>query len=471
MRVYGEFDFSNNHTIAQIAPGGIFVQDLYTLKDRNPLLSQQLQGYVWHHAGHDATIYIGRRNVEGGGRQADYHPRGLSLRARRQGRPVRDTWNYNFWWQSATNRLSQSQNNYFSRAKINKALDVVTDPATGRPACASFLDGTDPACVPYDVFHKGGITPAALAYLTTPSFSGRDHVAERGRTPGRFRPRRSRTAGARRGPRTARPSPSASSGASKSSSSPPMRCRRAAILSGSGGASPAVDNQYTVVEFYAEGRLPIMERQDWAYLLNVNGSYRYSNYNQPDNNDEYLRSGRRMGAGEGVQGARHLPAGHPGAEHHRAVHAGGAQSVQHVHRSVRQVRGTAHADGLAGPVPADRVSIRRDTGPRASSSRPANTSSRQGGNPNLKPETANTWTLGLVAQPLPNLSGTVDYWSIKLEDAIGVVPQPLILQNCLLSGLFCDQIHRDAAGTLWRERVSSAASPPTRARWTRTAST
>jgi iron complex outermembrane receptor protein len=74
----------------------------------------------------------------------------------------------------------------------------------------------------------------------------------------------------------------------------------------------------------------------------------------------------------------------------------------------------------------------------------------QGGNPNLKPETSNSWTLGLVATPLPTLNGTVDYWNIKLDDAIGVVPQPLILQNCLRAGLFCDQIHRDSGGTLWR---------------------
>ena len=84
-----------------------------------------------------------------------------------------NTWNYNFWWQSATNRLRPAPAATISRAKkITKALDVVTDPATGLPACASFVDGTDPACVPYDVFHMGGITQAALDYLTTPSFSG-----------------------------------------------------------------------------------------------------------------------------------------------------------------------------------------------------------------------------------------------------------------------------------------------------------
>ncbi len=49
------------------------------------------------------------------------------------------------------------------------------------------------------------------------------------------------------------------------------------------------------------------------------------------------------------------------------------------------------------------------------------------------------------------MSFTIDYWNIKLDDAIGVVPQPLILQNCLLSGVFCDRIQsRSASGSLWR---------------------
>ena len=103
--------------------------------------------------------------------------------------------------------------------------------------------------------------------------------------------------------------------------------------------------------------------------------------------------------------------------------------------------------------------------------RPANTNSGQGGNPNLKPETANTWTLGLVAQPLPNLSGTVDYWNIDLKDAIGVVPQPLILQNCLLSGVLCDQVHRDANGTLWRTGFIGGITQNTGSRLRPTAST
>ena len=43
-----------------------------------------------------------------------------------------------------------------------------------------------------------------------------------------------------------------------------------------------------------------------------------------------------------------------------------------------------------------------------------------GGNPNLNPEKATTKTLGVVLQPsfLPRFAATIDYWNIKVKDAI-----------------------------------------------------
>ncbi|MBO7942296.1 TonB-dependent receptor, partial [Streptomyces sp. S9] len=41
-----------------------------------------------------------------------------------------------------------------------------------------------------------------------------------------------------------------------------------------------------------------------------------------------------------------------------------------------------------------------------------------GGNPVLGPEKADTQTLGLVWQPVDDLSITLDYWKIDIKDAI-----------------------------------------------------
>ena len=72
-RVYGEFSFHDDHTVAQIAPSGIFLGGFVTTVDfDNPLLTP-----AWKTAlnlaapGDTADLFIGRRNVEGGGRQDD----------------------------------------------------------------------------------------------------------------------------------------------------------------------------------------------------------------------------------------------------------------------------------------------------------------------------------------------------------------------------------------------------------------
>lgn len=74
-----------------------------------------------------------------------------------------------------------------------------------------------------------------------------------------------------------------------------------------------------------------------------------------------------------------------------------------------------------------------------------------GGNPNLEEETAKTLTLGAVFQPrfARGLSLTVDYYRIKLKNAIGIIGQQTSLNECMTGSgdaLFCDNITRDATG-------------------------
>jgi outer membrane receptor protein involved in Fe transport len=53
-----------------------------------------------------------------------------------------------------------------------------------------------------------------------------------------------------------------------------------------------------------------------------------------------------------------------------------------------------------------------------------------GGNPSLGPEKAQSFTAGLVLQPTKDLSITVDYWSIELEEVIAAVGATTIVQRC-----------------------------------------
>ncbi len=219
--------------------------------------------------------------------------------------------------------------------------------------------------------------------------------------------------------------------------------------SGSGGASPDVDGQYTVNEFYLEGRLPIMQQQDWAYLLSVNGSYRYSSYNQPSNNTNTYGLGAEWAPVKEYK-AR--------GTYQRAIRAPNIiELYTPLGLNLFNMQNDPCAGGLAQqPVPTATLEgcIRTGLDPALYGTRGLNISTgqyqfQQGGNPNLKPETADTYTLGLVATPWPTLSATLDYWNIKLEDAIGTIPSPLVLQSCILYNELCDQIHRDSRGTLY----------------------
>ncbi|QPQ55234.1 TonB-dependent receptor [Allosphingosinicella flava] len=75
-----------------------------------------------------------------------------------------------------------------------------------------------------------------------------------------------------------------------------------------------------------------------------------------------------------------------------------------------------------------------------------------GGNTDLNEETAKTLTLGAVVAPLqvPGLSLTVDYFKIKVEDAIATLGRQTSVQQCLLTGnpVFCDNVIRGTDGRL-----------------------
>lgn len=86
------------------------------------------------------------------------------------------------------------------------------------------------------------------------------------------------------------------------------------------------------------------------------------------------------------------------------------------------------------------------------------------GNPNLQPETANTynfgfsWTSHASSPLLSNMSASVDYYNIKISKVISVVPGLTALSKCYnldgsnpgyaASNEFCSLLHRDAQGLL-----------------------
>ena len=70
-------------------------------------------------------------------------------------------WDYDAYFQYMTVSGNAQYQNDVSLTQTLKALDVVD--VGGVPTCRSVRDGTDPNCIPLNIFQIGGVTPAQVA--------------------------------------------------------------------------------------------------------------------------------------------------------------------------------------------------------------------------------------------------------------------------------------------------------------------
>jgi len=92
------------------------------------------------------------------------------------------------------------------------------------------------------------------------------------------------------------------------------------------------------------------------------------------------------------------------------------------------------------------------TCPVTGSPRDCNTqfTSKQGGNPDLKPEKSKNFTAGFVFEPSTAFSFGVDYYNIKIDDVVGIPAEEPIFNNIPES---------EAAGLIVRYAPGSAGCP------------
>jgi len=436
-RVYGEFSFHDDQTIAQIAPGGVF-GEAYTLRGDNPLLSQAWRTALgFTKASDEAEVILLRRNVEGGGRQSEY--RNTSFRSVVGVKGDIGAWSYDAYAIAAKVIYSQNENNYFLVDRIQRALDVVD--VNGVATCRSVVDGSDPACVPYNVYKLGGVTPDQLAYLQTPGFRkgstelrahGINISAELGEY-GIQLP-------------TAKSPVGVAFGVERRSEALSLSTdpnTEAGTLSGSGGPTKGLNGSSTVTDVFTEVRVPILERMPMAELLSFTGAYRNSKY------DKVNASAYGLGLEYAPVKAAKLRA-----------------SVQQTVRAPNlvelfQAQGNnlfdMDEDPCAGATPTASLAECQRTGVTAEQyGKIADSLAGQynflaGGNPNLEAEKGKSLTFGVVLQPMKDLTATIDYFSIEVDKTIGIVDPTTTLDKCLKTGdpTFCSLITRDRLGTLW----------------------
>jgi iron complex outermembrane recepter protein len=189
-------------------------------------------------------------------------------------------------------------------------------------------------------------------------------------------------------------------------------------------------------------RIPLIENRPFAKSLTLNVSDRYA---------EYAPQGPANAYNFGAEWSPIDPLRFRGTLS-RAVRAPNGHEL-FLSETLSQV---AASDPCAGVPTASAAACAR-TGVTAAQygNIPAADSFNQltGGNPNLKPETADTVTGGLVFVPtawVPGLLLSVDYWRIKVESYIGSLAAIDSLNNCLNTGdpVYCILVRRDANGSL-----------------------
>ncbi len=466
---YMEVMYTRNNSEAQIAESGDFGNQSFTPCNDPQLTAQEVSvacslanqtaqgfpteavpGFAAPVAGFNAIIL--RRNVEGGPRVATFQ-----TDAARQVIGVRgdfgDAWTYDVYAQHGTVDASNGNQNYLSNANIVNSLNVVPNPTGGAPVCVAVLNGSDPACVPWNIWAPGGVTPAATKYLSVPLLvdgTVTEYVVS-GSVTGDL---------GKYGVQL----PTASSGLqvnvgaeyrSEAANFLPDELSQSGNAAGSGGPTPPVSGNFHVGEAFTELRMPLVSDKPGAEDLSLEGGYRYSSYTEGFTTNTY-KVGLEWAPVKDIRVR---------GSYQRAVRAPNIGELF----TPQTVGLDGSSDNCAAPLKAGSTTT-LTTGYTFAQCALSGVTAAQfgnlapnpafqyngflGGNPSLQPEKADTYSVGFVLTPrvVPNLSISLDYFDIKIKQVIGPIGGDNILNNCLNgvnTATFCPLVHRDQFGSLW----------------------
>jgi outer membrane receptor protein involved in Fe transport len=470
---YSSFMFMDDHTVAQIAPGGSFYGDnTFTIPCNDPLLTaaqaNTLCGDDAGVAGTTATAAIGRRDVEGSPRINDVTHEDYRIVFGAKG-DIGQGWTYDLSMQYGRSVLNNITTGYFLNDNLLDAINVVPNPAiggvagvaAGAPVCTAAIpvNGVAPApsCVPYNIWNAGGVTKQALAYLNGDAISS-GYTSEQVVT--------ANIAGdlGQYGVK----SPYSSDGVGVSLGA---EYRREYLetnfdapiqdgqLSGFGGSELDTSGSQADKDVFGEVRVPIVQDVQFFKELVFEGGFRYSDYTSGGGNWTYKAGGdwqitpdiRLRASYERAVRAPNVdelftpqapglvglndpcaeslfglaPALSPEQCLNTFLHSFPGMTVnQFVNGGYTLPNGT-----VLGPL--------YGVTPQCPS---AQCGLFSGGNPDLKPETADTTSFGFVFTPtfFRGFTFSFDYFNIKVKDAIVDLPATTILNNCATLAIASD---------------------------------
>ena len=319
--------------------------------------------------------------------------------------------------------------NLLSRSRTTAGLDVVVN-ANGTAACRTSII---PGCIPVNIFGNDTLTPAMAEFLsvdTTTSSTFKRTVAGGSLAGDLFKLPAGMVATAfgveyRKDSFTIRPDEVALSNDLAAVQVPPIRNA----------------GSFNLFEVFGEVRVPILADMAFFKSLALEGAARYADYNT-------------IGSVFTWRGAIDWEVNdwlRLRGNYSRAIRAPNLSEL-FAPTSQGFIGGRDPCLAVNNPSAAQKQLCRAQGVPAAfidtltvGASQGFNTES--GGNRNLQEERADTLTLGAVIRPLRNLAFTIDYYDIKVTDAIAQVGAQVLIDTCFstleASSVPCQSIVRD----------------------------
>jgi len=313
------------------------------------------------------------------------------------------TWKWDASYQDSVNAIDQYLPNNVILANYALATDAVRSPVTGAIVCRSTLTAPTNGCVPYNPMGNGVNSQAAIDYITGTGFRHQrleQKVAQANLSGEPF----STWAGP------------ASLALGVEHRRESVRDRASALdiarAFNAGNYLPTFGS-YEVTEGYVETVVPLARNVSWARTFEINAAARLT---------DYSTSGRVT---TWKLGTIYSP----------------IEDIRFRFTRSRDIRAPFLGDLFnAGVAQANRAVIDPVTNTTAT------VTGLSTGNPNLKPEIANTLGAGVVLSPsfIPRFQASIDYYKIKIDGAIKVPTAQSVVDLCFAGNqALCSFVQRN----------------------------
>lgn len=456
--VYAEMMYTRSNVVSNLAPTGTFF-NTFSIPIGNPFINNALRADLCANYGistancvaggtTEFSVDVGRRFVELGPRVNDFRNKTLQATVGVQGE-LFGSWNYDVYVSRGEADQNQALLNWGSSSKVQQALRAVT-----ADTCLDASNG----CVPLNIFGPAGsITPAMAKFINLSSITTvsvrQDVVA--GSVNGEL--------GFLKSPMAANPVSIAIGVEDRKMQAGNFSDAAAQIngeVLGTGAPSPDVNGKFRLSEIYTEAIVPLVANAPFARAINLELGYRHTDF-KTTSSTKY--GSWKAGADwEPTRGLRFRAMAQRATRAPNVSELFNPQITQLDNLAVDPCQGNnirAADIGVAGTL--TNLCVQTGVPTARVGSLPAPSAGQvnvlSGGNPALKPEEADTVTVGFVFEPtfVPGLTLSVDYYKIDIQKAISSPSVDDVLGDCynvarnpnlaLLPG--CQLIGRGPGGT------------------------